>query len=159
MTARAGKTERFRKGALSPYKAAHFAVLTSQALDTKIRIMSGQEGWSVVFYRDEDGNSPVDDFLRSLDMEAQASIGWAIEQLRVRNVQAREPLVRHMEGKLWELRRESKTNIYRFLYFFFTGRRIVFVHGFQKKTEKTPRREIETAHARYLAFIKREGGE
>ncbi len=121
--------------------------------------MGGQDEWSIVFYRDEHGASPVSEFLRSLDADAQASIGWAIEQLRVRNVQAREPLVRHLEDKLWELRRESKTNIFRLLYFFFTGRRIVFVHGFQKKTEKTPRREIETAYARYTAFVKREGGE
>ncbi|MDO8691659.1 MAG: type II toxin-antitoxin system RelE/ParE family toxin [Dehalococcoidia bacterium] len=121
--------------------------------------MPGQEEWSVVFYRDEQGNSPVYEFLRGLDGDAQASLGWAIEQLRMRNVQAREPLVRHLEEKLWELRRESKTNIYRLLYFFFSGRRIVLLHGFQKKTEKTPRREIETARARYRAFMEREGGE
>lgn len=121
--------------------------------------MSGQGEWSVVLYRDERGASPVREFLRSLDDEAQASIGWAIEQLRLRNVQAREPLVRHLEDKLWELRRESKTNIYRLVFFLFRGRRIVFVHGFQKKTEKTPRREIAIARARYTAFIQREGGE
>lgn len=120
--------------------------------------MAGHEEWSVVFYRDEHGNSPVYEFLRSLDADAQASIGWAFEQLRVRNVQAREPLVPHLEGKLWELRRESKTNIYRFVYFFFTGRRIVLIHGFQKKTQKTPRQEIAIAHARYTAFMQREGG-
>lgn len=121
--------------------------------------MGGQQEWSVVFYRDEHGASPVLEFLHGLDAEAQASIGWAIEQLRVRNVRAREPLARHLEDKLWELRRESKTNIYRLLYFFFTGRRIVFVHGFQKKTQKTPRQEIAIAHDRYTAFMKREGGE
>ena len=38
--------------------------------------------------------------------------------LLVRNVNAREPLVRHLEGKIWELRRESDTNIYRLLYAF-----------------------------------------
>lgn len=115
--------------------------------------------WSVVFYRDEAGQSPVREFLRSLPEEAQTSIGWAIEQLRVRNVQAREPLVRHLEGKLWELRRESRTNLYRLIYFFFRGRRIVFVHGFQKKTQKTPRQEIDLARARLTAFLEREGGE
>jgi phage-related protein len=77
----------------------------------------------------------------------------------VRNVQAREPLVRHLEGRLWELREESQTNIYRLLYFFFTGRRIVFLHGFQKKTRKTPRREIELAERRLAHFIQRQGGE
>ena len=119
----------------------------------------GAERWSVVFYRDDQGGSPVREFLESLDQEAQSSIGWAIEQLRVRNVQAREPLVRHLEGKLWELRRESRSNIYRLLYFFFSGRRIVFVHGFQKKTQTTPRQELQTARARYARFVEREGGE
>lgn len=121
--------------------------------------MAQQGEWSVVFYRDEHGGSPVREFLQSLDEDVQQSIGWAIEQLRVRNVQAHEPLVRHLEAKLWELRRENKTNIYRVIYFFFQGRRIVLVHGFQKKTQKTPRQELEIARARYRAFIEREGGE
>lgn len=121
--------------------------------------MGETEDWIVVFYRDEQGNSPVRDFLRTLDEEAQQSIGWAIEQLRLRNVTARQPLVRHLEGKLWELRRESKTNIYRVIYFFFTGRRIVLLHGFQKKTQRTPRQELTIAQTRYSAFITREGGD
>ena len=92
----------------------------------------------------------------SLDIKTQARFVWSIEQLRVRNVMAREPLVRHLEGKLWELREESSTNIYRLIYFFFSGQRIVFLHGFQKKTQKTPRHEIEIA-LRYLDnFMKRE---
>ncbi len=82
-----------------------------------------------------------------------------MEQLRVRNVQARYPLVRHIEGDLWELREESRTNIYRVLYCFASGRRIVFLHGFQKKTQKTPRREIELAGQRLAHFLAREGGE
>src|SRR5438094_10308688 len=120
--------------------------------------MAGFDEWSVVFYRDEEEHSPVRDFLKSLDEDAQQSIGWAIEQLRMRNVQAREPLVRHLEDRLWELRRESRTNIYRLVYFFYSGRRIVFVHGFQKKTQKTPRQELEIARGRYTAFLQREGG-
>ena len=118
-----------------------------------------QQEWRVVFYRDESGDSPVLHFLHGLDQEAQASIGWAVEQLRIRNVAAKEPLVRHLEGKLWELRRESRTNIYRLIYFFFRNRRIVIVHGFQKKTQKTPRQELGTALTRYETYIAREGGE
>lgn len=76
----------------------------------------------------------------------------------MRNVRAREPLVKHLEGDLWELREESQTNIYRIVYFFFTGRRIVFLHGFQKKSQKTPRKELELAMRRYSDFLKRGGG-
>lgn len=83
---------------------------------------------------------------------------WSIEQLRIRNVRAREPLVRHLEGDLWELREESSTNIYRLLYVFASGRRIVFLHGFQKRTQKTPRREIEAATHRLDRFLARQVG-
>jgi len=93
--------------------------------------------WSVVFCVEESGKSPVREFLASLDARTQARFLASIEQLRVRNVAAQEPLVRHLEDKLWDLREESRGNIYRLLYFFFSGRRIVFLHGFQKKPQKT----------------------
>jgi phage-related protein len=120
--------------------------------------MASQE-WSVVFFIDDQGRSPVEDFLGSLDLKTQRRLRWSIEQLRVRNVQARPPLTRHLEDKLWELREESQTNIYRLVYFFFTGRQIVFVHGFQKKTDRTPPGELDTARRRYQAYLARRGGE
>lgn len=117
-----------------------------------------QTEWLVVFYVDEKGNEPVLEFLGACDWKTKARFDWSIEQLRLRNVMARPPLVRHIEGKLWELREESKTNIYRLFYVFLSGQRILFLHGFQKKSQKTPRREIETAIARLEDFIQREGG-
>jgi phage-related protein len=112
--------------------------------------------WVLEFFIDERGRSPVEEFLISLDQKTRARFLWSTEQLRVRNVRAREPLVRHLEGDLWELREESATNIYRVIYFFFTGRRIVLLHGFQKKTPRTPRREIEAAQRRHEDFLARE---
>lgn len=109
------------------------------------------------FYVEGDA-SPVAAFLDDLDPKTRARFRWSMEQLRVRNTHAREPLVRHLDGDLWELREESQTNIYRIISFFFTGRRIVFVHGFQKKTQKTPRRELDVACTRHAAFISRERG-
>lgn len=43
------------------------------------------------------------------------------------------------------------------IYVFLTGRRIVLLHGFQKKSQRTPRREIEMAKRRYLQLLAREG--
>ena len=120
--------------------------------------MSTTNGWSIEFYIADDGQSPVRDFLAALDAKTQVRFAWSIEQLRLRNIQARPPLVRHLDGKLWELREESSTNIYRLLYVFFAGQRIIFLHGFQKKTQKTPRRELETALARLDRFIATQGG-
>lgn len=79
--------------------------------------------WSVIFYVDENGNEPVRKFLDSLDLKTQARFAWSIEQLRIRNIKAREPLVRHLEGKIWELREESSTDIYRLLYFYMDFKR------------------------------------
>jgi phage-related protein len=114
------------------------------------------EEWSVAFYAEPGGSEPVREFIAGLDRKAQARFDWAIEQLRLRNVHAGEPLVRHLTGKLWELRRESDSNLYRLIYCFDGSRRIVFLHGFQKKTQKTPRREIEVAERRLRILLERQ---
>ena len=121
-------------------------------------MMNTPAGWTNEFYVEDDGTSPVEEFLDGLDLKTRARFRWSMEQLRVRNVQAREPLVRHLVGDLWELREESQTNIYRIVYCFFKERRIVFLHGFQKKTPRTPRRETEIALRRYHAFVVRAEG-
>jgi len=110
--------------------------------------------WSIVFYTTESGDNPVQEFLETLDTKTQVRFAWSIEQLRIRNIQAKPPLVKQIEGKLWELREESNTNIYRIMYFVYTGRKIVLLHGFQKKTQKTPQREISTALDRLDSFIR-----
>lgn len=119
--------------------------------------MVDEQAWRVVYYIDGRGNSPVEDFLRSLDRKTQARFDFSIRQLQALNTRAGEPLVKHLDGKLWELRRASDGNIYRIVYFFYSGRRIVFLHGFQKKTQKTPRRELEIAQRRMDDFIHRVG--
>jgi phage-related protein len=56
-----------------------------------------------------------------------------------------EPHVKHLEGKLWELRLTGRDGIARALYVTAIGRRVVVVRAFVKKTQKTPRPEIELA--------------
>ena len=62
--------------------------------------------------------------------------------------QMREPHVKHLDGKLWELRAKAEEGIARGLYVAITGRRVVVLHVFIKKTEKTPLRAIALAKAR-----------
>jgi phage-related protein len=81
--------------------------------------MADKQEWSAVFYTTEQGEKPVEDFLYSLDMKTQARFIWSINLLKEQNVRAREPLVKHIAGKLWELRRASNGNIYRVMYFFY----------------------------------------
>ena len=55
----------------------------------------------------------------------------------------REPYVKHVEGKLWEMRLIGSDGIARSLYVTASGRRIVILRTFVKKTQKAPRREKE----------------
>jgi len=113
--------------------------------------------WTIEFYVEESGDSPVIEFLEGLDKKTNARFQWSLEQVRILNVQARVPLVKHVDGKVWEIREESNTNIYRILYFFYTGKRIVLLHGFAKKTSKLPRRELDIALKRLADYVKRKG--
>ncbi len=58
------------------------------------------------------------------------------------------PYVRHIEGKLWEMRASGRDGIARGMYVTARGKRVVLVHVFVKKTQKTPRAEITKALAK-----------
>jgi phage-related protein len=65
----------------------------------------------------------------------------------------REPYVKHIKGKLFEIRAKGKDGIARVFYFTMTGQRIVLIHGFIKKTQKTPKKELETAVVRMKEIL------
>jgi phage-related protein len=56
-----------------------------------------------------------------------------------------EPHVKHLEGKLWEMRMQGRDGMARAIYVIAKGKRVVVVRAFIKKTEQTPRSEIEIA--------------
>ena len=60
----------------------------------------------------------------------------------------REPYVKHLEDKLWEMRLTGKTGIARSIYITASEQRVVVLRTFVKKTQKTPRRELELARTR-----------
>lgn len=59
-----------------------------------------------------------------------------------------EPYVKHLEGKLWEMRMKGKDEIARAIYVTAKGERVVVVHSFAKKTQKTPQAALEIARQR-----------
>jgi phage-related protein len=84
------------------------------------------------------------------DMRARlAHIAKLIEEMGLERVG--EPHVKHLDGRLWEMRLTGRSGISRALYVVATGRRAVIVRAFIKKTQKTPRREIDLALARARA--------
>jgi phage-related protein len=87
-----------------------------------------------------------------LDMRARlARIAKLIEELGLERVG--EPHVKHLEGPLWEMRLTGRSGISRALYVTAIKRRVVIVRVFVKKTEKTPRREIELALSRAKSVL------
>jgi phage-related protein len=72
----------------------------------------------------------------------------------------REPWVKSIQGisKLRELRFTSFGEIYRIFFFPASGRKLILLHGFKKKSQDTPKRELQTAEARMKDYVHRHGG-
>ena len=84
--------------------------------------------------------------LEALPMDIQASFLRVARLIEAEGLgKLREPYVKHLEGPVWEMRMKGRDGIARAAYVAATGQRVVVVHVFAKKTQKTPRREIQTA--------------
>ena len=86
------------------------------------------------------------EFVNALPQKVKDKIGYVLYLL---TVSERIPVkfFKHIEGTdgLFEVRIEFESNIYRIFCCFDEGRLIVLFNAFQKKTQKTPQREIEKA--------------
>ena len=101
----------------------------------------------VVFYRNSLGVEPVRDWLRGLPDDHRRKIGLDLATVQV-GWPVGMPLCRSLGGGLWEVRSSLPSRrIARLLFFVHEGR-IGIVHGFIKKTPKTPPDEIELARKR-----------
>ena len=98
---------------------------------------------SVRFYRSATGHEPVREWLLSLDRELRRSIGSDIKTVEI-GWPLGMPLVRKMAPKLWEVRTPTNVGAARVL-FTVLGEQLVLLHGFIKKSQKTPQQELELA--------------
>jgi phage-related protein len=114
--------------------------------------------WEIEFYRDKNGREPLTAFLNDLPFKTRARVVKLLDLLAAYGVLLKEPYTRQIKGKIRELRIKDNLGHIRVLYFTFTGRRIVLLHGFLKKTGKTPESEIALAEKRMKDFIERYGG-
>lgn len=108
----------------------------------------------VEFYETESGKTPVANFIDSLDRKSSAKVLRDLDLLAEYAPDLHEPYTKHIEGAIWELWSKLASNIYRIFYFIWQGNRIVLLHGFTKKTQRTPPSELNTAK-RYLADYER----
>jgi len=91
----------------------------------------------------------VDAEIAALPKDMQASILRLAERIEAVGLERIGlPHVRHVQDKLWEMRFGGRDGIARAIYVTAVGRRVVVVHAFVKKTQKTPRAAIELAAQR-----------
>ena len=102
--------------------------------------------YEIYFYEDRNGNSPIYDYLQDLSQRTDKDsrinnkkINDYIEILSLHGKAAGEPYVKHLDGEIWEIRPIRG----RVLFASWSDNGFILLHHFVKKTQKTPRREID----------------
>lgn len=112
----------------------------------------------IVFYETETGKKPVQEFLDSLSIKESSKVILAMRIVR-ESIVVPSDYFKHLKGtQIYEIRAQSGNNIFRLLCFFHCGDLVVVTNGFAKKSQKTPKKEIEIAENRRADYIKRMGG-
>ena len=113
------------------------------------------QDFEVIFYKKENGEEPVKEFLLSLNVKMRAKVARAISILERNGNELREPFSKYLGDGIFELRISFSSDISRVLYFFFNKKRIILTNAFIKKTQKTPYNEIEKAKKYKNDYIRR----
>lgn len=109
-----------------------------------------RDGFSlqVVFFKTDSGNEPVREWLRSLSKTDRKIIGEDVKTVQF-SWPIGMPLVRKIDMHLWEIRSQLGNRIARTL-FSISSDTMVLLHGFIKKSQKTPSSELMTAKKRLI---------
>jgi phage-related protein len=100
--------------------------------------------WTVEFL-----NAAVIAEMEELPLDMRGRLGRLIKLIQDIGFEALpRDSVKHLEDKLWELRVTGRDGISRAIYVTAAGRRVVILHVFVKKTQKTPLKELELARQR-----------
>lgn len=111
---------------------------------------------SIVFYRTASGKCPIQEFLDSLEGKAAQKVAWVlrlIEDLEIVPATYFKKLTGSDE--IWECRIQHGSNAYRLFCFFDGGAVVVLTHGLEKKSMKTPKKEIEKAESYRKDYLNR----
>jgi len=107
----------------------------------------------VVFYRTETGNEPVREWLKGLEREDRKAVGQDVKTAQY-GWPLGMPLIRKLEPGLWEVRSHIAQGIARVIFTVDDGV-MVLLHGFVKKSQRTPPGDLRTARQR-LANLREE---
>lgn len=115
--------------------------------------------FEIIFYETELGRCPIVEFLETLDSKLLAKTLRTIDLLEEFGNKLRVPYTKALEDGILELRTIHGTNITRILFFYDRGNKIVLTHGFVKKSQGTPRSEIELAKKYRNDYLRRADNE
>ena len=104
------------------------------------------------FFRSDSGNEPVREWLKALSATDRRIMGEDIKTVQF-GWPIGMPLVRHLDGGIWEIRVKLENRIARIL-FCLEGSTMVILHGFIKKQQATPKQDLDLAKER-LKILKR----
>ena len=104
------------------------------------------------FFRSDSGNEPVREWLKTLPAADRRIMGEDIKTVQF-GWPLGMPLVRRLDGGIWEIRVKLENRIVRIL-FFLEGFTMVILHGFIKKQQTTPKQDLDLAKER-LRILKR----
>lgn len=103
--------------------------------------------WKVIAFESSRGERYVEEFIKSLESAARTKITHEIDLLAKHGSFLGMPYSKQITSELYELRIRGQEEV-RIIYGF-VGRKIYLLHGFKKKTQKTPQKEINTAAKRF----------
>ena len=118
--------------------------------------------YQVIFYEDKNGKSELYDTLMDLTKKAESNkdariqlkqITFHIELLKQEGTKLPNNITKHIQDNIWELRPGNN----RVLYFYYKNNTFVLLHMFRKKTQKTPKSEIDKAIRESTDYIERMG--
>ena len=105
--------------------------------------------WKIVYYISATGENPVSDFLDTLQKQTQSKILRIFHNIEEYGLRSVIPHVKKLSGTpFWEIRILGQGSI-RVIYVIIMNFQILVLHGFIKKTLKTPLKELEIAKNRY----------
>lgn len=114
--------------------------------------------YKIHFYRTKQGVEPVADYIAGLakkgDKDSRIKLKKIKEYVKILSeygTRAGEPYVKHVERDIWELRPLRD----RIFFVSWTGDKFILLHVFMKKTQKTPRREIQKAKMELADLLER----
>lgn len=114
--------------------------------------------WTIDFYETEDGHICVKEFLDEIeDAKLKAKVLKDVGLLKQFGTQLKKPHADYLKDGIWELRTQQSNNIARILYFTVSGQKIILLHGFVKKTQKTPPAELNKAINNKKDYLRRHG--